>query len=79
MCCAVAGLAVPAPHVTSVVLLLDDTNITWKRVGHQYKCVYLRFFVVVKQLITFYFSWCKDLSTQEIDIHRGEVNLIKSH
>jgi len=32
------GLTIPAPHVTSVVLLLNDTNIIWygNRVGHQY-------------------------------------------
>jgi hypothetical protein len=32
------GLAVPAPHVPPVVLLLSDTNIIWNenRVGHQY-------------------------------------------
>ena len=32
------GLAVPAPRVTPVVLLLNDTNIIWyrNRIGHQY-------------------------------------------
>jgi len=27
--CAPEGLAVPAPHATPVVLLLNDTNIIW--------------------------------------------------
>ena len=26
------GLAIPAPHVTSVVLLLNDTNIIWESI-----------------------------------------------
>ena len=29
-------LAVPAPHMTPFVLLLNDTNIYGNRVGHQY-------------------------------------------
>ena len=33
------GLAVPAIHMTPVVLLWNDTNIIWQgnRIGHQYK------------------------------------------
>ena len=35
------GIAVPASLVTSVILLLNDTNIIWhgNRVGHQYRWI----------------------------------------
>jgi len=36
---ALEGLSVPAPHVTPVLLLLNDTNIIWygNHVGCQYR------------------------------------------